>query len=336
MSRNMNEWKESALRSRRPLAIPILTHPGIEKIGATVREALTSGECHFRAIRALVAMLPTAATTMIMDLSVEAEAFGAAVALHDHEVPTVTGRLVTSAEQIERLRVPDPLHARTREPLKALELTARHVKDRAVFAGCIGPLSLAGRLYGMTEIMMDLLEQPDLVHALLEKCTAFLTTYVKAFRERGADGIFMAEPAAGMLSPAACQEFSSDYIRTIVEAVQTETFAVMLHNCGNKGVLNACMASTGAWAYHLGNCNDIAKSLPEFPANALVLGNIDPAGTMKLGSAAQVREAVTGLLERTASYRNFILSTGCDTPPGVPWENVQAFFAALQEYNGRL
>jgi uroporphyrinogen-III decarboxylase len=35
----------------------------------------------------------------------------------------------------------------------------------------------------MTEIMMAVLLEPDMIHKLLDKCTQFLIQYVKAFRD---------------------------------------------------------------------------------------------------------------------------------------------------------
>ncbi|WP_300152549.1 uroporphyrinogen decarboxylase family protein [Bacteroides sp.] len=35
------------------------------------------------------------------------------------------------------------------------------------------------------------------------------------------------------------------------------------------------------------------------------------------------------LLERTKSYPNFILSTGCDIPSHIPYENIEAFYRAV-------
>lgn len=31
-------------------------------------------------------------------------------------------------------------------------------------------------------------------------------------------------------------------------------------------------------------------------------------------------------------YPNFVVSSGCDIPPASPWENIDAFFAAANEY----
>lgn len=52
-----------------------MTHPGIELIGKSVHDAVTNGQVHYEAIKALCDKYPTAAATVIMDLTVEAEAF---------------------------------------------------------------------------------------------------------------------------------------------------------------------------------------------------------------------------------------------------------------------
>jgi hypothetical protein len=73
----MKKWIEQVMASEKRIALPIMTHPGIEYIGKTVREAVTDGEVHFAAIKALAERFPSAASTVIMDLTVEAEAFSA-------------------------------------------------------------------------------------------------------------------------------------------------------------------------------------------------------------------------------------------------------------------
>ncbi|MBR5120381.1 MAG: methyltransferase, partial [Clostridia bacterium] len=45
-----------------------------------------------------------------------------------------------------------------------------------------------------------------------------------------------------------------------------------------------------------------------------------------------VREATTELLQKCSTYPNFVLSSGCDIPPKTPWENLDAFFAAAEDF----
>ena len=63
------------------------------------------------------------------------------------------------------------------------------------------------------------------------------------------------------------------------------------------------------------------------------MGNIDPVSVFKDGMPFQMRQAVTDLLEKMRAYPNFVLSSGCDTPPHTPKENIDAFFEALDEFN---
>ena len=41
-------------------------------------------------------------------------------------------------------------------------------------------------------------------------------------------------------------------------------------------------------------------------------------------------EAVHTLVERCKAYPNFVLSSGCDIPPDAKWENIRAFFTAIE------
>lgn len=268
-----------------------------------------------------------------MDLTVEAEAFGAEVVFPENEVPSVTGRLLTDEAAIETLQVPDVNKGRVPEYLKANRLAAEHLTDRPVLAGCIGPYSLAGRLYDMSEIMMLIYINPDAAKMLLAKCSEFITNYCLALKEAGANGVVMAEPAAGLLSNEDCQQFSSEYVKDIIAKVQDDDFAVILHNCGNTGNCTQAMVYTGAMGYHFGNKIDMVEALKEVPADALAMGNLDPVSVFKMGSAALIKKETMALLEATKDYPNFVLSSGCDTPPHTPFENIDAFYSTLDEFN---
>ncbi|MCD7969874.1 MAG: uroporphyrinogen decarboxylase family protein [Alistipes sp.] len=329
---NTSQWIRSLIKPGPRPAIPIMTHPGIEIIGRTVLDAVTDGEVHYNAVKALNDKFPQAAAcTTIMDLTVEAEAFGCEIYFSQNEVPSVKGRLVSNAAEIEALPVPGIAAARVPQYLKAVRLATENI-DKPVFAGCIGPYSLAGRLYDMTEIMMAIYTEPDAANLLLEKCTAFIFDYCRAIKQTGAAGVIMAEPAAGLLSDDDCRLYSSVYIKKIVDEVQSEDFAVILHNCGNTGQCTGAMFHTGAMGYHFGNKIDIVEVLQQAPADVLIMGNIDPVGVLKMGTPEQVEQQTAMLLDTTRGYYNYIISSGCDTPPEVPFENIEAFYRTVEDF----
>lgn len=323
------------MASDKRVALPIMTHPGIEMIGKTVREAVTDGQVHFEAIKALAERFPSAASTVIMDLTVEAEAFGAPVLIPENEIPTVTARLVSDAASVEALQVPSLEAGRVPEFLKANRLAVESITDRPVLAGCIGPFSLAGRLYDMSEIMVAIYIEPDVIMALLDKCTAFLIDYCKALKATGVAGVVMAEPAAGLLSDEDHMVYATPYIQQIVEAVQDDDFTIVLHNCGNMGQCTHAMVECGAAALHFGNLVDMAQVVEEVPAEMMVMGNLDPVGVLQQATPEAVYAATTELLEKTATAKNFVISTGCDLPPEVSEANIKAFFDAVEAYNAR-
>ena len=331
--RNMKEWCREVMASPERIAIPIMTHPGIELCGKIVKQAVTNGEIHAEAIRKLNEMYPAAASTVIMDLTVEAECFGAEIVFTENEVPNVVGRLVQDHASISALQVPSIHSGRMPEYLKANKLAAEFITDKPVFGGCIGPFSLAGRLYDMSEMMMALYMEPDTIRLLLEKCTEFIISYLRAMKETGVNGVIIAEPAAGLVSNEDCSSFSSTYITRIVEELQDDHFMIVLYNCGNTGHCTAAMIETKAAGLHFGNKIDMVGVLQECPEDILVMGNIDPVGIFKMASPEKIKQETLSLLQKTSQWKNFILSSGCDVPPEVPMENITAFYEALNEYN---
>ena len=290
MKMNMERWIEQVIQQKKVAAVPIMTHPGIELGNRTVREAVTNGRIHYEAVIRLCERYPSAAACTIMDLTTEAECFGAEIEFSDIAVPAVRGRLLNDIKDISRLKVPSLNSGRIPEYLKANLLAAEKICDRPLFGGCIGPFSLAGRLYDMSDIMVLICEEPDAAHELLSKCTEFILKYCLALRESGANGVVMAEPAAGLMSNEQCVDFSSLYVKYIVNKVQTPEFSVILHNCGNTGHCTKAMVETGAAMFHFGNKCAMCEVMEDVPPTALGMGNIDPVSIFKDAMPAQMKQ----------------------------------------------
>jgi uroporphyrinogen decarboxylase len=333
MKRDMGRWLAEILEAPRRLAMPIVTSPGMELLGKPVGELFLDGQVQADCIQALAVKYPSIAALTSMDLSVEAQAFGCEIKLSDTEPPAVTKPVVATAADVEALKIPSVGAGRTWEYLKAARLATERIGDRPVLGGMIGPFSLACRLMDMSNLMSSTRRDPDLVHDLLEKATQFLVTYAAAYKDVGANGLLIAEPAAGLISPAFCQSFSSDYVKRIVDTVQDESFVTILHNCGNTTTQITAMLFTGARGLHFGNVVDMNQIMTQLPKEVIGFGNIDPLKVMKMGAAFDVKSRTLELLEQMGKYRNFVLSTGCEVPPGVTIENLDAFYKTLEIYN---
>lgn len=333
MKYNMRQWLQKQIQSEKKQALPILAFPCITLMGISVKELVCSSELQAESMRLVAQKTQAAAAISLMDLSVEAECFGATIQFSDCEVPTVTGRLVHDMGNAQILAVPDVGCGRTGVYLETIAKAVQRITDRPVIAGMIGPFSLAARLLDVTEIMMDCYDDPDMVHLVLEKVTAFLIAYAKAYKTAGANGIMMAEPVAGLLSPKLEREFSAPYVKKIVDAVQNDEFVVIYHNCGDNTPLQLpSILSTGAAAYHFGNSVDLKVMLEQIPPHIPVMGNLDPAGVLRFGTCEKVKAETRALMQRCGVHTNFIVSSGCDIPPQTPWENIEAFFAEVKKY----
>ncbi len=183
--------------------------------------------------------------------------------------------------------------------------------------------------------MIDCYDEPDMVHIVLEKATAFLIEYCKAYKAAGANGMVLAEPVTGLLSPTLAEEFSTPYTRQIVDAVQDEHFIVIYHNCGARTIqMIDSILETGA-AYHFGNAIHMADMLTHIPDHTVVMGNVDPAGEFCNGTPESIRLSTLRVMEQCCGYPNFVISSGCDIPPLSSWKNIRTFFAAVEEFYAR-
>ena len=333
----MKLWVKELYGTQPKKTLPVLSFPCISLLGITVRELISDSELQAKGMKAVADKTDAAASVSFMDLSVEAECFGATICVSDDEVPTVKGRLINDEGEADALAVPPIGSGRTSIYIDAIKKASELITDRPVLAGMIGPFSLAARLLDVSEIMMDCYDEPDMVHTVMKKATAFLIEYAKAYKAAGANGIVMAEPVSGLLSPALEEEFSSPYVKEIVDAVQDDGFIVIYHNCGdNVARMLSSILTTGAAAYHFGNAVDMEKDIiPKVPRETVVMGNIDPAGVLRMGTPETVKAETVALLTRCSKYPNFVLSSGCDIPPLTPWENIDAFFKARDEFYGK-
>ncbi len=328
----MNEWLESYMKEAVRKPMPILSFPGTQLIGKNVEELVRDGHNQALCMEAIAKRFDAGVSFSLMDLSVEAEAFGAEVIYSPDDIPTMHGALIHDEDEAEALQVPQVGAGRTGECVKGIREACERITDRPVLAGIIGPYSLAGRLLDMTEIMILCYEEPEMVETVLEKATDFLIEYAKAFKEAGANGIAMAEPAAGLLSPSLMEEFSNPYVEKVRAAVEDENFLFLYHNCGMVEPLMDQLAALNVRAYSFGNAIDIEKALQALPSDRMIIGNIDPAGTLRNGTPEMIEKETYELLERCSRYPNFVLASGCDIPPQTTMENLGAFFAASEKF----
>ena len=327
---NMDLWIREQIATQDKKAMPLLSYPAVQQLFITVDQLVNSSTEMALGVRLIADRYNMPFATTYMDLSVEAEAFGAKCVYHTNDIPTITGRLINTQEDADALQIPEIGAGRTGKVLRALAKSLTLVNDRPVFGNCTGPFSLAGRLLDVNDILLMTYEDPDLVETVLEKCTQFLMKFIKTMKELGANGVIMAEPLAGLMSPGPMQEFSSKYVRRLIDELQDRDFVFVYHNCSNaiERKVDAVIA-TGARMFHFGDKADMWELLHALPKDVIVMGNISPSAVFLCDSTDKMAMDTQELLRKCMICENFMISSGCDIPAATPLENIDKFFEVI-------
>lgn len=319
------------------LVMPLVGFPGCDILGVSIKVAQQNHGMHYGCIETLVYQLKPDAAFMIMDLSVEANALGLPVRFPVHEFSSVEHHPVETVEDLDKFRCINILQdARIQSYIKTVEMMKTGLPDNMlVGAYVIGPVTLAGLLAGAEQAVMDSMLDPDKLEILCEFCTAIIDDYVRALINAGTDILCVLEPTGVLLGPKQFERFSVKYVRYIIEVCKRAMVDTVYHICGNTMHLIEAMAESGVAALSLDSPEtgvDMVKATERAGEDVIVMGNINPTAVMKDGSVEDVKAACHSLLEAMRDYPNFLLSTGCDLPPGVPLENMHAFMQVAREF----
>ena len=89
----MNIYKllKTVAQSDKKRALPILSFPAAQKLNVSVEDLVKNSFLQAKAMEVISTHTDTIAAVSLMDLSVEAEAFGADIRFSEDEVPAIVG-----------------------------------------------------------------------------------------------------------------------------------------------------------------------------------------------------------------------------------------------------
>lgn len=333
---NMQEWAEEIIAAKDRRNLPVLFFPVLKNIDMPVPDSVKDPVNVAKGMREVIDEYPdTIAAVTGMDLTVDSEAFGVEVKFSKRQAPNTKNHIIATAEDVRKLQIPDIHSGRVDVFYDAIGEAEKLIDDRPILGGMFGPFSLAANLMDVSDAMMKVVHEPEMMHELLEKCTEWLIKRAQGYKDAGACGVFMAEPTAGIMNPAMLDEFSSKYVKRIVDAVQDDYFFIILHDCGSVTDSVESMYNTGCKGFHFGNGVDMKDVMPQIPADVLVFGNLDPSEVFTLGTPESIRKDTLDLLEAMKPYPHFVLSSGCDLAPLVENENLEAYYQACRDFNAQ-
>ena len=108
-------------------ALPILSFPAVQKLDATVEQLVNTPELMASAMEIIARDTDTLAAVSLMDLSVEAEAFGAQVRFYPDEVPAIVGQLVSDDDEANALEIPALTAGRALKCVEGVRLAKQRI-----------------------------------------------------------------------------------------------------------------------------------------------------------------------------------------------------------------
>ncbi|PTY07423.1 uroporphyrinogen decarboxylase [Opitutaceae bacterium EW11] len=197
-----------------------------------------------------------------------------------------------------------------------------------------GPMCTAGFLRGTTEFMMDLLDQPEWAHRLLDLCTRMIIDWLKAQAEAmgpTVEGIFLLDDIVGFVNEEHYKEFCHPYLKRICDAFPKD-WVKIYHNDASIEACLEHLPDVGFNVLNWGKQTDIADVKERIGNRLCLMGNVNPLEIGVRGTPEQVRRATLEVLEKSKGEA-IILSLGGGTSPGMPKANILAMQAALAEFN---
>lgn len=269
------------------------------------------------------------------DVALDCTAFGVPTGKEAMDrPPSILKPVIYSLEDAERLEIPDP-HKDGRPPLvlEALRMLRERHLSIPVFGGVIAPFMMAGQMRGEQDAIMDVLVEPELMKALLDKCAQWAVRYAEAELEAGADIITLVDATASgtILSPEQYAEFALPFQKRVVDAIHENGGTVILHICGDTSMNFDLMMRTKADGISVDQCMDMRWVNEQTAGKCAAVGNVSPTTTLLFRSPEQVVEECQAIIGAGTD----VLAPGCGIAPRTPLANLMAMARSVKKSGER-
>ena len=270
----------------------------------------------------------------ISDSMREAEGFGTEVVFPQEGVPYAAAMRLQQLSDIDTLRVIDPSQSRRMtDTVDAVRFMRQRAGNDVPVVGWVeGAMAECCDLMDMQHVFINLLDEPEAMHQLLDICTRQGILFAKAQVEAGAHIMGIGDSAASLVGPTLYEAFVLPYQQRLIRAIHDMGIKVKLHICGNISPVMHLVAQTGADMVDCDFMVDMERAADILPQGTSVCGNFNPVEVMYQGTPEMVREEVRRCKRLGNRNHNFI-APGCEVPKDTPPENMLALLEALKERN---
>lgn len=318
----------------RILCMPIVTSNTAHLIRKTLKEFQLDGEVMAKSHIAGFERFGYDLIYLFTNCSYTAEAMGVELVYFEDEPAACEKSVVNSMEDLSKIKVAEKNDGKFPVFYQALDILNKEIGDKVFLSVCFsGPLSTAATLRGAENFVKDTYYNPELCHELLRMATESCKNFVKGIVERGGIPIILEPLGSGRIfGPKAFQKFGLPYIKEVVDYCHELKTIVPLHICGVSHKNIELMAETGADVLSIDDC-DLEVAKEKVGGRAVILGRVSPGQDLLFGPVEKIHEVCRNDIETMKDYKpGYILATGCETSPKIPFEHIQAILDAARSY----
>ncbi len=155
-----------------------------------------------------------------------------------------------------------------------------------------GPLTLAGVVLGVENMMTSMFMKPDEVKELISFCCDATIEFNRAQIDAGADHIYTPDPTCSgdMISPATFREYSLPYAKKQSEAIRhyKNKYAHHYHVCGNTMDRLDDICQIGVGYVSLDYADSMKAVKEKIGHGQCIAGNMNPAATLLQGTPKKI------------------------------------------------
>ena len=193
---------------------------------------------------------------------------------------------------------------------------------------CEGVLTTSGFLFGMENLIMGLMMQPEEINRVIDRGAAFSRDIVSAqLEEVYADYVVYTDPvsSADMIDGDMFRKFNRDRLHdNIMHWNREYGVDTMLHICGDTTPMLPDFVKTGAKVMSLDHKVDLRDARKCFGDKVAIMGNLDPVSVMLSDSVEKVTEEAERCFSYAGQDGGYIFGAGCAEPLNTPIRNIQA------------
>ena len=227
------------------------------------------------------------------------------------------------AKKLDDLSVPSDFIDRQEFQMLIMACGILHKKYKgsvAVIGKVIGPWTLAYHLYGVENMILDTILEPEKTKQVIKELAQIPLKFAKRQFEAGADIITWAEHCTSdLVSAEIYRDFVAPIHRDAVAKLQRYG-PLVLHTCGNIMDRLDYIADTGICMLHIDSRNDIAKAVEQIGDRVVLTGSSNNPFTLSQDRPSDVCKEVRYNIKCGIK----LISPECAIPCNVTDENLFA------------